>query len=332
MLKAGRHELNVPGVDQPAIVFAQGDCAGPLQLLSVRSNEPERELFRRGSQGAVNPVLHDGSAFAALMFPNNPALLPTMDGLTLEVRTTRDERIEVVVAARAPSASVLDLNVFYVGGGTSLSEGGFRPGDQHVAGMLSSLDRRYREIGLSLGNIREYEVVGALREELSVLDVPHREVDGRHIEGRPERLDELFSLSAGISEPGINVFLISDMGSYIGIAGGIPGVLGVHGTARSGVALAADLLGDLDGADLVLMHEIGHFLGLFHTTESSGTVLDPLSDTPVCPGTRDDDRDHELASWECEEDGADNLMFWTGAGTLLSPQQIQVMASAVVLR
>ncbi|HEY6881573.1 MAG TPA: hypothetical protein VI299_26285, partial [Polyangiales bacterium] len=154
----------------------------------------------------------------------------------------------------------------------------------------------------------------------------------RVVTGRPERLDELFRLSAGLELPGVNVFIIGDMGDYIGIAGGIPGPLGLHGTERSGLALAADLMGDLVGADQVLLHEIGHYLGLFHTSESSGAVLEPLSDTPECDPQYDENRDGILSTDECAGHGAENLMFWTGPGVDLSPQQIQVFASSVALR
>jgi hypothetical protein len=189
-----------------------------------------------------------------------------------------------------------------------------------------------RTFGMSVGQIREFDVVGALREELSVLEVPARMVGERRIEGRPKRLDELFRLSAGLDTPGLNIFLIRDMSSYIGIAGGIPGVLGLHGTPRSGVALAIDQMGELDDGDLVLLHELGHFLGLFHTTESSGTVLDPLADTSECTSAEDKDGDSELSTDECWDEGADNLMFWTGSGALLTKEQIAVMASSVLLR
>jgi len=175
-------------------------------------------------------------------------------------------------------------------------------------------------------------VPGTLREELAVLDVPHHKVGDRDVEGRPLRVDELFALSAGVETVGVDLFLVRDMSSYVGIAGGIPGVLGLHGTSRSGVAIAVDTMGDLDGADLVLLHELAHFLGLFHTTESSGNVLDPLSDTPTCDLGQDADHDGELSSEECAEHGADNLMFWTGAGAVVTPQQRAVLQSAVILR
>lgn len=337
-LTRGASGLQIPAVPDPAIVYVQGECKRSIEVLSLRANDQSADLYdRTGGYGGKrstprNPVLHDGSSLVTLVFPNNPALTSASRGLTLTVRVSGSERADIVVASRPPGRRALDLNLFYVGGGETFEAGGFHPGESRIADVLTSLDQRYRDIGLTLGEVREYDVVGAVREELSVLPVPRREVDGRVIEGRPERLDELFRLSAGLDVPGINVFLVSDMGSYIGISGGIPGVLGVHGSSRSGVAVAVDMLGDLSDADLVLMHEIAHYMGLFHTSESSGFVLDPLSDTPECGGEYDHDGDRELSPWECEEHGADNLMFWSGSGSLLTTQQVQVLASSVVLR
>jgi hypothetical protein len=335
-LRRGSDDVPVPGTTNPGLVYVQGECERSLDLLTVRSLDLGRDVYDRGQlalgKRSENTVLHDGSALAALMFPNNPALAPSASGLRLGVRSPTAQHVEVVIASRAPGAGILDMNMFYVGGGTEVEEGGFHPGERRVKSMLANLDGRLRALGMSLGTLHEFDVVGTLREELSVLDVPRHKVGEREVEGRPQRLEELFTLSAGLDTPGLNVFLIRDMGSYVGIAGGIPGVLGLHGTGRSGVALAIDQLGDLADADLVLLHELGHFLGLFHTTESSGTVLDPLADTVECTSAQDKDEDRELSTDECWDEGADNLMFWTGSGTLLTKQQIAVMASSVVLR
>ena len=59
-------------------------------------------------------------------------------------------------------------------------------------------------------------------------------------------------------------------------------------------------------------HEMGHQLGLFHTTESGGTVFDILTDTAEClNSTKDFDNNGKMSAEECEGYGGENLMFWT---------------------
>ena len=41
---------------------------------------------------------------------------------------------------------------------------------------------------------------------------------------------------------------------------------------------------DVEGMASTVAHEIGHYMGLYHTSESSGTQHDPLPDTPTCDG------------------------------------------------
>ncbi len=41
---------------------------------------------------------------------------------------------------------------------------------------------------------------------------------------------------------------------------------------------------DLDGLSTTLAHELGHYLGLYHTSEPNGELHDPIPDTPECSG------------------------------------------------
>jgi hypothetical protein len=58
----------------------------------------------------------------------------------------------------------------------------------------------------------------------------------------------------------------------------------------------ADNLLDVEGMASTIAHEIGHYLGLYHTSESSGTQHDPIPDSPMCDGS------------VCSQEFEDNIM------------------------
>jgi hypothetical protein len=176
-------------------------------------------------------------------------------------------------------------------------------------------------------------------------------------------LSQLFTLSEQHPGNTMNLFLVeslrsSDVGgqTIVGIDGTIPGPSSMNGTVASGaVVSAADLFSGSCGGGLnfgacgadrvayVAVHESGHFLGLFHTTEQEGADFDPLTDTAKCPCTACADpgarvrcgsnspplvrADQCVSLPACG--GGDNLMFWLlspgfSLGTLTA-QQAQVM-------
>ena len=128
--------------------------------------------------------------------------------------------------------------------------------------------------------------------------------------------------SALVSQGGtaaVNLFFIEDYtGSWseiLGNAAGIPGSMGIanswNGVLNSlsahatGTTLDSQLLGE------TAAHEMGHQLGLFHTTEQGGTEFDIISDTAECPkSSRDNDSNGQMSAEECEGYGAENVMFW----------------------
>ncbi len=143
-------------------------------------------------------------------------------------------------------------------------------------------------------------------------------------------LDELMKLSSQ-GRAGVHLFLIErfqclvsggvDVGQGIGgLTAAVPGPPWLRGSPRSGVAVAtAPFEGDPDKLGLVLAHELGHFLGLYHTKENDlfggPEIFDAISDTP------DDER------------AEDNLMYFLADhSTALSDGQASVLrASAWVL-
>ncbi len=141
----------------------------------------------------------------------------------------------------------------------------------------------------------------------------------------------------------INVFFVQDFLEVgtLGFASAIPGPNGVHGTAGSGLVISIDShLDDAGALDVTTMgetiaHEIGHQLGLFHTTEDDGVEHDILDDTPFCGIENDTDGDGQVGAEECADFDGHNVMFWV-SGDLrqnqLSPTQLDILSASPVVR
>ena len=102
-------------------------------------------------------------------------------------------------------------------------------------------------------------------------------------------------------------------------------------TSEIGFFKNSQLLGETAG------HEMGHFIGLFHPSESAGTLFDPIADTPQCPLSQNSNNDSKLTAEECgQQYGADNLMFWdsweNGNQDNLTEGQVYVLKRALIAK
>ena len=122
----------------------------------------------------------------------------------------------------------------------------------------------------------------------------------------------------------VNLFFIEDYsGNWSGILGNAAGIPGSMGIANSWNGVLSSLTAHASGTTLVTQllgetaaHEMGHQLGLFHTTEKGGTEFDILTDTPECPkSSRDSNSSGTVSAEECDGYGANNIMFWTSWST-----------------
>ncbi len=267
-----------------------------------------------GRPGDPNPLFARSGSPLCVQLPSGDA--PTPSGAL----SLRFDRSAGGMRTSLPSGagSVLDLDVFYLGGGGFAATG--TRGPPELAAALGRLEEIFSAAGISVGDVRQHDITGTPRTRLQILEGERGDL--------PE-LAELFSLGAGLSEPGVSLFLVRDIDFQLAVSGGIPGPLGHPGIDNSGVAIAVDAI----GADLgrVMAHEVAHHLGLFHPTEFDGTVFEGFADTPVCT---DADGDGLLSATECVGAGSENLMFFSAdaTGTELSPSQRAQLRRAPILR
>lgn len=224
----------------------------------------------------------------AFLLPNTPSV-PAVDGTWV----LRVGQYVVDLDARPPAKTPLDRPVRVVilargvdggAGHVNLHVHSAVPGSEFlVAGAVDVVRDVWGQAGISVGEVR-----------FAALDPAHAVVE--LVPGRCESgaLDEL--LRSGATEGfGLDVFVIErfvcvldggvDLGSSLGgIAGGIPGPAWVHGSSHAGVAVAtASAAGDAATLGTVLVHELGHFLGLFHTKEATiggRPIVDEIPDSP----------------------------------------------------
>lgn len=154
-------------------------------------------------------------------------------------------------------------------------------------------------------------------------------------------IDALYA-AEGAQPDEVVVVLVRDFlggSGTLGMAGGIPGPLGLVGTPRSAVLLSVDAHRRYDGTlnevalGETLAHEVGHQLGLFHTTEADGLSFDPLADTPSCDAaTWDLDGDGYVGAGECRFADGQNFMFWTAGGAGLAQDGLSADQAWVLTR
>lgn len=178
--------------------------------------------------------------------------------------------------------------------------------------------------GVSIGTITVHDVPGEFRHI-----VASPEVSGA------ERSGALMRESAkGAASQGLHLFFVETSNIYWGLSGGLPGAPLTTGTDASGVILAVkaspspaedEATAERDASAIV--HEIGHFVGLPHTTIMAGRT-DCLDDTPACDDLTPERRD------ACPD--RSNLMFFAGGGTLastvISPKQQRVFRGSPLYR
>jgi hypothetical protein len=283
-------------------------------------------------------------------------------------------RVEVV-RRPGPAGGTLDLDVYLATDPqkSPLPDAATAAANPQASRLVSSIGHYLAGAGISLGQVRWHDLPASVRAKLA----PAGEVNVSSSDPCGP-LAQLFT-NASFPGQGAQLFVadvlvqptMSGSASFqiAGVDGSIPGPSGYPGTIGSGAIVGLESFGfektqgacsgtgapDLSscGTDWVAYfasHEIGHWLGLFHTTEQDGTFFDPLSDTARCAclscaatatqrascaevktsgTTTDMTNDLCISTTNPDCGGGRNLMFWLFEETVstgeLSGQQGAVM-------
>ncbi|RDV37753.1 hypothetical protein DV096_11575 [Bradymonadaceae bacterium TMQ3] len=228
---------------------------------------------------AINPAIL--TSLAPMLFPatNDTSLANTFGGGTYQmgVASNASETCHYVIAQ--PSAGRTLRLRFYLVGVPGLSAA-TAPSNRDLQQAIATMATIYDAMNIEVEVAAYAELSDELTASYSII----------------RTLDDAFDLVALSEAPGttldenlvVNVFLIDDFAvedspGLLGISAGLPGAAGLHASPASGLVFSTAGLGE-DNATIgqILAHEVGHYLGLRHTTEHLGSAQDPITDTPSC--------------------------------------------------
>ncbi len=235
------------------------------------------------------------SGYANVLVPQSPSF--SAKAGTWTFKAYYNDRVNLALrTGSTPSAATITIQPYITG--TTWSAG-------DISAALSVMSSIYSANGITL----------TINSTITISDTQYAAVSGTFTDSTTSALVTQGSTAA------VNIFFIEDYsGSLSGILGnaaGIPGSMGIANSWNgvlnslsahaSGTTLDSQLLGE------TAAHEMGHQLGLFHTTESGGKEFDIISDTAECPKSLDKYSNSliQMSAEECEGYGAENVMFWT---------------------
>jgi hypothetical protein len=198
-------------------------------------------------------------------------------------------RVRVLIERR-PGGTIptsrLDLNVWLTQG--LPVDAATAEADTRLQTVLGGVGTILAAQGVTLGDVDYYDVADPLFDQVSEGEFP-----------------SLLRITSAATETRLNLFFVEEAigGNVVGVAGMIGGPK-ANGTGASGVMSVYEGF-STSIISLVAAHEIGHYLGLWHTVEAAGSH-DFIDDTLECPANG--------AGGPCTVGGGGYLMHWQAVG------------------
>jgi hypothetical protein len=304
--------------DPVSIDLPAGTGSALIELEGSRGQYRLAQLVTPGgndlveSGGFVTRDAREVNGLVDWLYPNTPSLTLTPGGHRLRFTALDgaapvddDVTVRVYQHSRASDGASIKVDLL-------VADGAFATQDLDgvASRVMGSVARLYAQIGMRIG---DYTV---RRVQLGTAELS---LDGKQ--------GDAVNLAVAAARAGaVHVLIAASIEDHGGVVAGYS--LGLPGPVEGDRPNAAVLVsagpfaspsdGSLDeqGLAVTCAHEIGHYLGLYHTSERDGRQHDPIADTAECTGTS-----------AC--DGASNVMFWTGGATRyrFSPGQGQVVRS-----
>jgi len=260
----------------------------------ILSSSSTQNLYLDASGSLGNEDEDAAKGYANVLVPQSPSFSAKAGKWTFTAQN--NNRVKLALRkGPAPSDATIAVQPFITG--TAWDAG-------DISDALSVMSGIYLKNGITL----------TLKSTITITETEYSEVSGYFTNTTTSDLVKKGSSDA------VNIFFIYDYSdkNWLGNAPGMPGSMGdVNSWNGVLVSLTAHKTGTSSSLEAQLLgqtaaHEMGHLLGLFHTTEAEGNEFDILSDTPEClKSSQDNDSNGAVTAEECDGFGGENLMFWT---------------------
>lgn len=316
----GEVEVEVRPGDTSMLVIATG--SGPDDLVYIDrvvgpsvDFEPDQPV--NAAENAVLVPSRDDEPFEAGVWRITVDSEQGLQGVTVVTKTSDPFRDQVI-----------DLRVHVVTDGDRLATRTDR--DELAEAYRERGEEILSPFGLGVGDLDFVDAPPATVEAFARLDVADEDAPALRelCQALTEQEGESRRLVLGIVE----TYVGEGVAGTEGIAAGTPGSAVLPGPTGC-VTIAVDSGRDLLELATSVWHEVGHNLGLLHTTEEEGEVFDVLGDTPECPAERFDTDDSGFVdAEECAAADGENFMFYDSDGTEMTDGQAFVLRNHPLFR